>query len=93
MNIPSTILDDINLDLRKLLGEAAIAHMDTGRRATVRLALTVKADRESGKRLVTGRVTATMPEGEDDSVTRKRPSVVLLSVTDDHPGQTRLEGA
>jgi hypothetical protein len=90
MNIPSTILDDIALDVRKLLTEAAIAHMDTGRRATVTLKLTVRRNTESQKREVVGRVTGTLPTDEDDTVTRKLAPMVLLSVSDDHPGQQRI---
>lgn len=90
MNINPTILDDINADVRLLLAEAALAHVETGRRAAVTLKLTISRDKETQKRQVRGRVQATIPEGADDSRTRKSEPVLLLSVTDDHPGQQRI---
>lgn len=90
MNINQTILDDINLDLRKMLGEVAAAHVETGRRGTASLKLTVRRTKE-GKRQVIGRVQATIPEGVDDSHTRKGESVVLMSVSDEIPGQQRID--
>ncbi len=91
MNIHPNVLDDINLDVRKMLADAAIAHVETGRRAAVTLKLTIRKNKESQKREVVGRVTAIIPEGADDSHTRKSDQVVLVSVADDHPGQQRIE--
>lgn len=91
MNIHPTVLDDINLAVRKLLTDAALAHVETGRRATVTLKLTIRKNTESQKREVIGRVTAVIPDGGDDSHTRKSDQVVLVSVGDDHPGQQRIE--
>lgn len=93
MHIHSNVLDDINLDVRKMLEDAAAAHIETGRRATVTLKLTIRKNKEAQKREVVGRVTATIPEGSDDSRTRKADQCVLVSVTDEHPGQQRIDGA
>ena len=90
MNINPTILDDINIDARRLLADAALAHMETNRRATVTIKLTITRDRETQKRQVRGRVSAVLPDGVDDSHTRKGETCLLLSVADDHPGQTRI---
>lgn len=90
MNISSTILDDINADVRTMLADAALAHVETGRKATVTLKLTITRDRETQKRQVRGRVSAVVPEGSDDSHTRKGETALLLSVSDDHPGQQRI---
>lgn len=89
MNISDTILNDITIDLRRLLSEVAEAHMETGRRGTVALKLTVRRTKE-GRREVVGRCQATIPEGEDDSRTRKGAPVVLMSVTDECPGQMHI---
>lgn len=91
MNIHPTILDDINLDIRRLLSEAAGAHMATNRRATVTLKLTITRDRETQKRQIRGRVSAVLPDGVDDSHTRKGETCLLLSVADDHPGQQKID--
>ena len=90
MNIHPTILDDINLDIRRLLSEAAESHMTTNRRATVTLKLTITRDRETQKRQIRGRVSAVLPDGVDDSHTRKGETCLLLSVADDYPGQQRI---
>jgi hypothetical protein len=92
MNIKSTILDDIILDVRNMLADASVAHVETGRRATVTLRLTVSRDKETQKRTIRGRVSAVIPEGADDSHTRKGETALLLSVSDDHPGQQRIGG-
>lgn len=90
MNIPTNVLTDINADVRNLLAEAAAAHMETGRRATVTLKLTISRDKETQRRVLRGKATATIPEGAEGSRTRKCEPVVLMSVSDDHPGQQRI---
>ena len=92
MNITTAILDDINPDILAKLEEAAAAHVETNRPATVTVKLTIKRDKETQKRQLRGRVSASIPEGAEDSHTRKGETVLLLSVSDDHPGQTRIEG-
>ena len=91
MIINPTILTDINAEVAQMLATAATAHVDTGRRATVTLRLTVSRDNKTAKREVRGRVSASIPEGVDDSHTRKGEPALMLSVSDDHPGQTRIE--
>lgn len=91
MIIHPTILDDITADVRHFLADAAAAHIDTGRRATVTLKLTISRDKETQRRVVRGRVSAVIPEGADDSHTRRGETAVLLSVGDEHPGQQRIE--
>lgn len=91
MNINDTILDEINESVRLLLAESALAHVETGRRATVTLKLTVSRDKDTQKRQVRGRVSAVIPEGADDSRTRKSEPLLLLSVTDEIPGQQRID--
>lgn len=44
MKIPSNILADITSDVSNLLADAAEAHMETGRRATVTLKLTMRSN-------------------------------------------------
>lgn len=90
MKIPSNILSDITADVSNLLVDAAEAHMETGRRATVTLKLTINRDKETGKRVLRGKVSASIPEGVEDSHARKCEPVTLLSVSDDHPGQQRI---
>lgn len=91
MKIPSTILSDINADVRTLLEAAAVAHMETGRRATVTLKLTISRDKETQKRVLRGKVSANIPEGAEDSHARKCEPITLLAVSDDHPGQQRID--
>jgi hypothetical protein len=91
MIIHPTILNDINTDVRQMLADAAAAHVETGRKSTVTLKLTISRDRETQKRQVRARVSAVIPEGVDDSHTRKGEPSLLLSVSDDRPGQTRIE--
>lgn len=93
MKIPTNILTDINADVRDLLAEAAKAHVETGRKATVTLRLTLSRDKETLKRVLRGKVCASIPEGAEDSHARKCEPVTLLSVSDDHPGQQRIEEA
>jgi hypothetical protein len=90
--IHPSILDDITADVRQMLEVAAAAHVETGRKSTITLRLTINRDRETQKRQVRARVSAVIPEGVEDSHTRKGEPSLLLSVSDDHPGQTRLEG-
>jgi hypothetical protein len=90
MIIHPDILNDINSDVRSMLALAAEAHVETDRRATVTLKLTISKDKE-GKRNVRGRVSAVIPEGVDDSHTRKGDTALLLSVSDEIPGQQRIE--
>ena len=91
MIINPTILTDITAELGAMLADAAAAHVETDRRATVSLKLTISRDTKTGKRLLRGRVSASIPEGVDDSHTRKGEPALILSVSDDHPGQTRIE--
>lgn len=88
MIIHPTILNDINADVRHFLADAAAAHIETGR---VTLKLTISRDKETQRRVVRGRVSAVIPEGADDSHTRKGETAVLLSVQDECPGQQRID--
>lgn len=85
--IASSIGDDVAV----LLEKAIAAHTDTGRSASVTLKITVKIDKESGASKARGRVHASIPSGDDDSVTNKLPSVGLLTIANDHPGQQRID--
>lgn len=91
MNITTDTTKPINSDLAALLAEAAEHHITTNRRASVTLKLTVTKEKKSGERQVRAKLSAVLPEGEDDSRTVKRPEEVLLSVEDEHPGQMRIE--
>jgi hypothetical protein len=77
-------------DIAVLLEQAFAAHIQTGRGASVVLKITVKLDKESNKSKARGRVSATIPEGDDDQHTKKQPSVSLLTVGLDHPDQQTL---
>jgi hypothetical protein len=89
VNINPDILNDINADVRSMLALAAEAHVETDRRATVTLKLTIARDKE-GKHNVKARVSAVIPEGVDDSHTRKGDTALLLSVSDEIPGQRHI---
>lgn len=89
---PKDLLIDSGIgdDIAVLLEQAIAAHLDTGRGASVVLKIVVKADKETGASKARGRVTATIPEGDDDQHTKKQPSINLLTVGADHPGQQDL---
>jgi len=87
MNIHPDVLDGINGSVRALIADAAQAHIDTGRVATVTLRLTIKKNKETHKHELRGRVSASIPEGVDDSHTKRGEGVLLLAVSNDHPGQ------
>lgn len=80
----------LGANIAVLLEQAIAAHLDTGRGASVVLKIVVKADKETGKSKARGRVTATIPEGDDDQHTKKQPSVSILTVGADHPDQQTL---
>lgn len=80
-------------EIAVLLGQAIEQHTETGRSASVTLKITVKADKETGASKARGRVSATIPDGDDDQIVKRMPSVSLLTVTNDHPGQQRIDDA
>jgi hypothetical protein len=90
---PKALLIDsgIGEDIATMLEQAISQHTDTGRGAAVTLKITVKADKESGKSKAKGRVIASLPDGDDDMVVKKLPSVGLLTIAADHPGQQTLD--
>ncbi len=73
-----------------LLGQAIEQHKDTGRGASVVLAITVRTDAKTGKTHARGQVKATIPDGDNDMRTVRLPSMGLLSLANDHPGQQSL---
>jgi len=94
MNLkPKTLLVEsgIGEDITVLLEQAIEAHIDTGRTAKVSLSIVVRTDADSGKGKVIGRVQATLPTGDSDTITKKMPSIGLLTITNDHPGQQTLD--
>lgn len=90
--IAESIIDPIHPDLLDLLRRAYEAHTDDQRTATVTMRVSVKADKETGKTVVSAKIQAVLPVGEHDSKTVKVPSVALASFGGDHPGQERLAG-
>lgn len=88
---PTDILikSGIGDDIAVMLERAITAHVATGRGASVTLKITIKTDKDSGLSKARGRVTSTVPEGDDDQHTRKLPSIGLLTVGE-HPGQQSL---
>jgi hypothetical protein len=91
MTIPDDLLAALDTDILTAARMALVAHQTTGRSASVTVKLTVKVDKDSGKTKVKGRVTASLPEGDDDARTKKSPAVVLVTVENDHPGQQRID--
>lgn len=87
--IKSGVGDDIAL----LLEQAISQHVETGRAASVTLKITVKMDKETGKSRAKARVQAMLPDGEDDAVVKKQPTIGILTLTNDHPGQQRIDGS
>ena len=83
------IKSGIGEDVAVMLEQAIAAHVATGRGASVVLKIVIKADKETGLSKARGRVTSTIPEGDDDQHARKMPSVNLLTVGE-HPGQRSL---
>ena len=94
MNInPKTLLLDsgVGEEIAVMLEQAIAQHTDTGRTARVSFVITVKADKESGKSKAIGRTVASLPDGDEDMVTKKCHSISLLTVsTGDHPDQQSL---
>jgi hypothetical protein len=74
-----------------LLGQAIEQHKDTGRGASVVLAITVRTDAKTGKTHARGQVKATIPDGDNNMTVTKLPSQGLLTITNDHPGQQTLD--
>lgn len=74
-----------------LLGQAIEQHKDTGRGASVLLAITVRTDPKTGKTHARGQVKATIPDGDNNLTVTKLPSQGLLTITNDHPGQQTLD--
>jgi hypothetical protein len=93
MTIDPALLTASGIDAEALsaLALALAAHADTGRTASVTIKLTVKTDKETGATKVKARVEAKLPENDDDARTKKYPSVVVMTVDNDHPGQQRIE--
>ena len=83
------IKSGIGEDITDMLEQAIAAHAQTGRGASVVLKIVIKADKETGLSKARGRVTSTVPEGDDDQHTRKMPSISPLTVGE-HPGQQSL---
>ena len=81
----------IGEDITVLLEKALEAHVDTGRTAKISMVITVRTDSDSGKVKAIGRVQATLPTGYSDSVTKKMPSIGLLTITNDASGQQTLD--
>ncbi len=73
-----------------LLGQAIEQHKDTGRGASVVLAITVRTDAKTGKTHARGQVKATIPDGDNNMTVTKLPSQGLLTISNDHPGQQTL---
>ena len=67
------------------------ASVSTGRASCVTLKLPCKLDKESGKWKVKGRVSLSLPQNDDDSLTKKYPAVTVLTLETDHPGQQRID--
>jgi len=91
---PTSILIESGLgdDIAVLLEQAIAHHADTGRSASVTLKITVKMDKETGKSKAKGRVQATLPQGDDDQMVKKLPSISILTINADAPGQATIEG-
>jgi hypothetical protein len=77
-------------DIAVLLEQAIAAHVDTGRNAKVTFVVTVRTDPDSGKIKAGGRVQAILPTGDSDTITKKMPSIGLITVANDHPGQQTI---
>jgi len=74
-----------------LLGQAIEQHKDTGRGASVVLAITVRTDAKTGKTHARGQVKANIPDGDNNMTVTKLPSQGLLTISNDHPGQQTLD--
>ena len=74
-----------------LLGQAIEQHKDTGRGASVVLAITVRTDAKTGKTTARGQVKANIPDGDNNMTVNKLPSQGLLTISNDHPGQQTLD--
>jgi hypothetical protein len=77
-------------DIAVLLEQAIAAHVDTGRNAKVTFVVTVRTDPDSGKIKAGGRVQAILPTGDSDTITKKMPSIGLITVANDHPGRQTI---
>lgn len=80
----------IGEDIAVLLEQAIAAHIDTSRNAKVSFVITVRTDPDSGKIKAGGRVQAILPTGDSDTITKKMPSIGLITVANDHPGQQTI---
>jgi hypothetical protein len=91
---PKKLLIDsgIGEEIATMLETAIEAHVDTGRTAKVTFSVVVRTDPDSGKVKAVGRVQSSLPTGDADSITKKLPSVGLLTITNDHPGQQTIGG-
>lgn len=88
---PNTIEDSgIIAELHAAMVQAIDAQLATGRIGKFDIKGTVKFNKERGKVEVKARVSVGLPQNDDDSLTKKYPSVVLMTVETDHPGQTRI---
>lgn len=89
---PKTLIIEsgIGEDITVLLEKAIEAHVDTGRTAKVSFVITVRTDPDSGKIKAGGRVQAILPTGDSDTITKKMPSIGLITVANDHPGQQKI---
>jgi hypothetical protein len=81
----------IDAELIAAIAQATEANILNGRTGKWKLDGTVKIDKESGKRVVKARVSVGLPQNDDDSLTKKYPSVVLMTIDNDHPGQQRID--
>lgn len=78
-------------EIAVMLEQVIAQHLDTGRTGRVSFVITVRADKESGKSKAIGRTVASLPDGDEDMVTKKCHSISLLTVnTGDHPDQQSL---
>ena len=89
---PTDILikSGIGDDIAVLLEQALAHHADTDRAASVTLKITVRTDPDSGKTKAVGRVTAALPDGDSDTLTKKLTSIGILTLANDHPGQQTI---
>ena len=70
---------------------AAQGSLDHERGSSASLSIKVGRDKETGKLELLATVKASYPTSETETTAIKMPSVTLCTITDDHPGQTRLE--
>ena len=85
------MLTNCSVALVDLLIKAAKASLDHERGSSASLSIKIGRDKDSGALQLLATVKASYPTSETETTTIKDPSVTLCTITDDHPGQTRLE--